>query len=60
MPVLKKTVKALLLLLAAVLVLALLIETRLAIAPFFVTFFIGLAFAGPARWLACLLRRRSD
>ena len=49
---LKKTIKILLLFLAAVFMLALLIETRLAIATFFVTFFIGWAIAGPARWLA--------
>lgn len=52
MPVLKKTIKILLVFLAAVFMLALLIETRLAIAAFFVTFFIGWAIAGPARWLA--------
>ena len=49
---LKKAIKILLLLLAAIFMLALLIETRLAIATFFVTFFIGWAIAGPARWLA--------
>lgn len=49
---LKKTIKILLLFLAAVFMLALLIETRLAVATFFVTFFIGWAIAGPARWLA--------
>lgn len=49
---LKKAVKTLLLLLVIVFVLALLVETRLAIAPFLITFIIGLAIAGPARWLA--------
>ncbi|HEY0589814.1 MAG TPA: hypothetical protein VGD52_27050 [Pseudoduganella sp.] len=52
MPVLKKAIKTLLVLLAAVFIFALLIETRLAIATLFVTFFIGWAIAGPARWLA--------
>ncbi|MGW8394804.1 hypothetical protein [Pseudoduganella sp. HUAS MS19] len=52
MQALKKAVKAVLPPLAAVFIMALLIETRLAIAAFLVTFFIGLAIAGPSRWLA--------
>jgi hypothetical protein len=49
---LQKSLKTLLLVLAAVFLLGLLIETRLAIATMLVTFFLGLAIAGPSKWLS--------